>query len=121
MLQYQQPPTLPPPLDLVYQALADPGRRAMVDRLTRGPASVSDLAAPMPMSLSAVVQHLKVLEDAGIVRSQKVGRVRTCRIQPQALRAAEQWIADRRALWEQRFDALEAYLNENPDMPETSS
>src|SRR5271154_632699 len=87
-------------VDLLFQALADPGRRAMVDRLTRGPASVSELARPLPMSLPAVVQHLHVLEASGLVRSKKVGRVRTCRIEPVALTSAEQWIAERRASWE---------------------
>ena len=94
----------------MFQALADPARRGMVERLTRGPASVSELAEPLAMSLSAVVQHLAVLEASGLVQSQKTGRVRTCRIEPKALRTAEQWIADRRTLWERRFDRLGAYL-----------
>lgn len=101
-------------LDLMFQALADPARRGMVERLTRGPASVSELAAPFAMSLSAIVQHLAVLEASGLVRSEKVGRVRTCRVEPEALRRAEQWIADRRTLWERRFDRLGAYLAEMP-------
>ena len=83
-------------LDLMFHALADPTRRGMVERLSRGPASVSELAQPLDMTLSAVVQHLQVLEASGLVRSQKVGRVRTCRIEPMALRRAEQWIAARR-------------------------
>ena len=116
MLHHQAaPPTAPLPLDLIYQALADPGRRFMVERLTRGPASVTHLAEPLPMSLSAVVQHLKVLEDAGLITSQKVGRVRTCQVAPAALRTAEQWIADRRTFWEQQYDQLEAYLNDTND------
>jgi DNA-binding transcriptional ArsR family regulator len=115
MLQYQAPPSKPSPLDLIYQALADPGRRTMVERLTQGPASVSQLAAPLPMSLSAVVQHLKVLEDAGIVRTEKAGRVRTCQIVPATLRAAEQWITERRAFWERQYDQLEVYLEETRD------
>lgn len=116
MLQYQIPtPTAPVPLDLVYQALADPGRRSMVERLTRGPASVSQLAEPLPMSLSAVVQHLKVLEEAGVVRTQKSGRVRTCQIVPDTLRIAEAWISERRAFWERQYDQLEAYLEETRD------
>lgn len=78
----------------------------MVERLVLGPASVSELAGPLDMSLSAVVQHLQVLEASGLVRSEKVGRVRTCRIEPQALGMAEQWIGQRRALWERRFDRL---------------
>jgi DNA-binding transcriptional ArsR family regulator len=99
-------------LDSVYQALADPSRRAIVARLTRGPASVSELARPLPMSLPAVVQHLAVLEASGLVRSRKVGRVRTCRIEPKALGLAEQWIAQRREEWEQRLDRLGDYLSE---------
>ncbi|HEY5721792.1 MAG TPA: metalloregulator ArsR/SmtB family transcription factor [Allosphingosinicella sp.] len=97
-------------LDSTYQALADPTRRAIVERLTRGPASVSELARPLPMSLPAVVQHLAVLQASGLVRSEKIGRVRTCRIEPRALGAAEQWIAERRAEWERRLDRLGDYL-----------
>jgi len=99
-----------PSLDLMFQALSDPSRRAMVERLCSGPASVSELAAPFAMSLPAVVQHLQVLEASGLVRSQKVGRVRTCRIEPAALRAAERWIGERRTLWERRLDRLGAFL-----------
>jgi len=99
-----------PDLDRLFQALADPARRAMVDRLSRGPVSVSELARPLPMSLPAVMQHLEVLEAAGLVRSQKIGRVRTCAIEPQALSRAEQWINARRIEWEGRFDRLGAYL-----------
>jgi DNA-binding transcriptional ArsR family regulator len=101
-------------LDLVFQALADPTRRVMVERLTRGPVSVSELARPLPMSLPAVVQHLQVLEASGLVRSEKVGRVRTCRIEPKALRTAERWINERRTAWEQRLDRLGDYLAANP-------
>ena len=101
-----------PPLDLLFQALSDPTRRGLVDRLSRGPASVSSLAEPLEMSLPAVMQHLQVPEASGLVRSEKVGRVRTCRIDPAALRTAEQWIADRRSLWERRLDRLDAYLAE---------
>jgi len=104
-------------LDLAFQALADPARRGMLERLTLGPASVSELARPFDMSLSAIVQHLKVLEAGGLVRTEKVGRVRTCQIEPAALSAAEQWINQRRATWEQRFDRLEQYLNETSDDP----
>ncbi len=81
-------------LDLVFQALADPTRRVMVERLSRGPASVSELAQPLDMTLSAVVQHIAVLEASGLVRSQKAGRVRTCRVEPAALRTAEKWITE---------------------------
>ena len=99
-----------PQLDHVFQALADPARRVMVERLTRGPASVSALAEPLAMSLPAVMQHLRVLEASGLVRSQKVGRVRTCQIEPAALRSAEQWIGERRTTWERRLDRLGQYL-----------
>ena len=105
MLNYQ-----PAPLDLAFQALADPTRRVMVERLARGPASVSELARPLDMTLSAVVQHLAVLEASGLVRSQKVGRVRTCRIEPKALQSAERWISERRASWERRLDRLGDFL-----------
>ncbi|HUZ65669.1 MAG TPA: metalloregulator ArsR/SmtB family transcription factor [Acetobacteraceae bacterium] len=98
------------PLDLVFQALADPTRRAMVERLSRGPASVSELARPFVMSLPAVMQHLAVLESSGLVHSEKVGRVRTCRIDPAALTRAEQWISQRRTEWEHRLDRLGQYL-----------
>ena len=100
------------PLDTTFQALADPTRRTMVERLAQGPLSVSELAQPLDMSLSAVVQHLAVLEASGLVRSQKVGRVRTCRIEPRVLENAERWISARRANWARRLDALGAYLEE---------
>jgi DNA-binding transcriptional ArsR family regulator len=101
------------PLDLMFQALADPSRRAMVERLSRGPASVSELARPLPMSLPAVVQHLRVLEASGVVRSEKVGRVRTYRVEPATLRTAEEWISERRRSWERRLDRLGDYLAES--------
>ena len=99
-----------PSFDRVFQALADPTRRAIVERLVRGPASVSQLAEPFTMSLAAVVQHLQVLEGSGLVRSEKVGRVRTCRIDPTVLRQAEEWIAGCRTLWEARLDRLGEFL-----------
>lgn len=99
-----------PDLDRLFYALADPARRAMVERLSRGPVSVSELAKPLPMSLPAAMQHLGVLEAAGLVRSQKVGRVRTCAIEAGALSQAEQWINARRAEWEHRLDRLGDYL-----------
>ncbi len=99
-------------LDLTFAALADPSRRSMVERLSRGPASVKELARPLSMSLPAVLQHLQVLQDSGLVRSEKAGRVRTCRLEPAALSAAEGWIADRRRGWEQRLDRLDEYLKE---------
>ena len=97
-------------LDLAYHALADPTRRGMLARLSRAPASVSELARPLAMSLPAVMQHLQLLEASGLVRSEKKGRVRTCRIEPGALAEAEGWIAEQRALWEGRADRLEDYL-----------
>jgi DNA-binding transcriptional ArsR family regulator len=100
-------------LDLMYAALADGSRRTMVDRLSRGPATVKQLAEPLTMSLPAVLQHLRVLEQSGLVRSEKVGRVRTCRLQPDGLQAAEQWIADRRAGWVANLDRLEQFLQED--------
>jgi len=99
-------------LDRAFQALADPTRRAIVERLVRGPASVSQLAEPFPMSLPAVVQHLQVLEGSGLVRSEKVGRVRTCHIDTAVLRQAEQWIAGCRTLWEARLDRLGEFLTD---------
>lgn len=103
-----------PALDLVFHALADPARRSMVERLSRSPASVSELARPLDMSLPAVVQHLQVLEASGLVTSQKVGRVRTCQVVPATLRSVEAWINERRTLWEQRLDRLGQLLDE-PD------
>jgi DNA-binding transcriptional ArsR family regulator len=97
-------------LDLAFQALADPTRRGMLARLSRGPASVSELAQPFRISLPAVMQHLQALETSGLVRSEKKGRVRTCRLEPKALAGAESWIAEQRKLWEGRLDRLEDYL-----------
>ena len=101
----------PEPLDLMFQALADPTRRHMVERLSRGPASVSELAAPFDMSLPAVVQHLKVLEHSGLVKTEKVGRVRTYRIAPDAFSGLEAWVSERKAQWNRQFDRLERYLD----------
>jgi len=98
-------------LDLTFQALADATRRSILVQLTRGPSSVGKLARPLAMSLPAVMQHLAVLENSGLVRSEKVGRVRTCRIEPKTLSMAEQWINQRRADWEQHLDRLGEYLN----------
>jgi DNA-binding transcriptional ArsR family regulator len=97
-------------LDRTYQALADRTRRSILARLTHGPASVSELARPLAMSLPAVMQHLSVLESSRLVRSEKIGRVRTCRIEPRALSLAEQWISHRRIEWERRLDRLGDYL-----------
>ena len=98
-------------LGRAFQALADPVRRGMLTRLSRGPASVSELAKPLPMSLPAVLQHLRALEDSGLVRSEKKGRVRTVRLEPSALGEAESWIAERRAEWEAQLDRFEEYLS----------
>jgi DNA-binding transcriptional ArsR family regulator len=99
-------------LDRTFQALADRSRRTMVERLTLGPASVSELAQPLAMSLAAVLQHVQVLESCGLVTTEKVGRTRTCRIEPAAMTAAEQWMTDRRRGWEARLDRLGDILNE---------
>jgi DNA-binding transcriptional ArsR family regulator len=104
MLDYQ--------LDKTFAALADPTRRAIVERLVSGPATVSELARPLPMSLPAAMLHLKVLEESGLVTSEKVGRVRTCRIDPKMLSQAEQWVAERRLMWERSLDRLGAFLDE---------
>ena len=100
------------PLDRTFQALADPSRRAIVERLTRGPASVSELAKPLAMTFPAVMQHLAVLEGAALVASQKIGRVRICRLEASTLDRAEAWLNARRAEWERRFDRLGRYLEE---------
>jgi DNA-binding transcriptional ArsR family regulator len=102
------------PVEDVFHALGDPTRREIVERLSLGPATVSELAAPLPISLPAVVQHLRVLQDSGLVDSEKVGRVRTCRVRPATMRRAEGWIAERRAEWERRLDRLGEFLAE-PD------
>jgi DNA-binding transcriptional ArsR family regulator len=98
----------------VFHALGDPTRRAIVEKLSYGPASVSSLATPLEITVAAVVQHLQVLEDSGLVRTQKVGRVRTCRMEPAGLSIVERWIADRRSMWERRLDRLGDLLAE-PD------
>ena len=102
----------PATLDALFHALADPARRGMVDRLSRGPASVSQLAEPFAMTLPAVVQHLAVLEKSGLVKSEKVGRGRTCTLDTSVLTQAEVWINQRRTFWEKSFDRLGAYLAE---------
>ncbi|HVV27257.1 MAG TPA: metalloregulator ArsR/SmtB family transcription factor [Rhizomicrobium sp.] len=110
MLDYQ--------LDKAFAALADPARRAIVERLVQGPATVSELARPLPMSLPAAMLHLKVLEDCGLVKSRKAGRVRTCRIDPAMLGQVERWVAERRAMWEQNLDRLGAWLDaDKPEEP----
>ena len=99
-------------IDRVFHALGDPTRRAIVQKLAAGPVSVSRLAAPLAITLAAVVQHLQVLEESGLVHTEKTGRVRTCRIEPAGLSVAEQWIRDRRAAWERRLDRLGDLLAE---------
>jgi DNA-binding transcriptional ArsR family regulator len=99
-------------LDDAFRALADPTRRAMVERLSRGPVAVSDLAEPFAMSLAAVVQHVQVLEESGVIHTEKIGRVRTCRLEPRGMEGAERWIAKHRALWERRLDRLGEFLAE---------
>ncbi len=98
-------------LDRTFHALADPSRRSIVVQLTTGPASVSALAAPLKMSLPAVIQHIEVLQKSGIVYSEKVGRVRTCRLEPAPMQAVEHWIAQHRQVWEGRLDRLGDVLN----------
>lgn len=101
-------------LDGIFHALADPSRRGMVDRLSRGPASMTELAEPLPMALPSVLKHLRVLEESGLVRSEKTGRVRTYHIETAALRQVERWVADRRAYWNDRFDRLERLVSDAP-------
>ena len=110
-----------PDLDLMFHALADATRRGMLERLGEGPASVSELARPLAVSLPAVVQHLQVLESAGLVSTRKVGRVRTCQLEPGALQQVERWIEQRRTDWERRLDRLGAYLAKSADTDEGSA
>jgi DNA-binding transcriptional ArsR family regulator len=99
-------------IDRIFHALGDPTRRTMVERLSEGPASVSSLAEPLKITLAAVVQHLQILEESGLVRTEKIGRVRTCRVEPAGLSVVEKWVNDRRTLWEKRFDRLGELLSE---------
>jgi DNA-binding transcriptional ArsR family regulator len=101
-------------IDRVFHALGDPTRRAIVERLSEAPVSATRLAAPLNITVAAVVQHLQILEKSGLVRTTKVGRVRTCRIEPAGLSVAERWIEDRRSTWEKRLDRLGELLGE-PD------
>jgi len=100
------------PIDTVFRALSDPTRRRVLERLSRRPASASKLAAPFDMALPSFVQHLAVLEDSGLVRSKKTGRVRTYQLVPKRLRLAENWLAQQRDIWERRLDQLDEYLTE---------
>jgi DNA-binding transcriptional ArsR family regulator len=97
-------------LDLAFSALSDPVRRGMLARLSRGPASVSELAAPLPISLPAVLQHLKSLEASGLVASRKTGRVRTVTLDAKALSTAEDWLTRRRKEWEAQHDRFDEYV-----------
>ncbi len=114
-----QTATTSSPSDAVFHALANSTRRAVVTRLGRGPASVSELAAPFGMALPTFCQHLRVLEQSGVVRSRKRGRVRTYELAPEPLAAAEHWLADQRALWTRRLDQLDAFLLSEPAPPES--
>lgn len=98
--------------DRVFHALGDPTRRAILERLSDGPVTVSRLAEPLRLTLAAVVQHLQVLEESGLVQTEKIGRVRTCRLEPQGFAVAEQWIHDRRTIWERRLARLGEILAE---------
>ena len=107
-------------LNSIFQALADPTRRAVVGRLTDGTATVTELAAPFDMALQSFMQHLKVLEDCGLVSSMKVGRVRVCQLNSDELNGAQEWISKLRTNWEQRLDRLDEYLSEaSPDSGNT--
>ena len=103
------------PIDRVFHALADPNRRAILERLGTAPLSATRLAEPLGVTVAAVVQHLQILEAGGLIRTEKVGRVRTCRLHPAGLSAAEQWFRDRRSEWEQRFDRLGELLAADED------
>lgn len=103
---------LQPDVDRAFHALGDPTRRAIIEKLSHGPVSVSTLAEPLDMTLADVVQHLQILEESGLVRSEKIGRVRTCQIEPRGFALVEKWITDRRNLWERRFDRLGTLLAE---------
>jgi DNA-binding transcriptional ArsR family regulator len=100
------------PVDRVFNALGDPTRRAIVEQLSRRSTSVSELAKPLEITLAAVVQHLQVLEDSGLVRTEKIGRVRSCHIKPEGLQVLDRWLTQRRTLWERRFDRLGDVLAE---------
>jgi DNA-binding transcriptional ArsR family regulator len=104
-------------IDRIFHALGDANRRAILERLTEGPATVSHFAGPFSLTLAAVVQHLQILKDAGLVATEKVGRVRTCKLDPAGFRLAEQWIRDRRTIWEQRLDALGEILGDRETYP----
>ena len=99
-------------VDRVFHALGDPARRAIIERLSKGPASVSEIAEPFAMTLAAVVQHIQVLEQSGVITTKKEGRVRTCSLDPRGLNTASQWITQRQALWQRRLDRLGKLLDD---------
>ncbi len=108
-------PKAHPKIDRVFYALSDPTRRAIIERLSRGPLTVSRLATPLEITLTAVVQHLRVLEQSGLVRTEKVGRSRTCRIDPSGFSVLEKWIEHHRSLWTHRLDRLGQFLAETEE------
>ncbi|WP_258051996.1 helix-turn-helix transcriptional regulator [Mesorhizobium sp. INR15] len=110
MIDLQIVNSSPPPIDGIFRALADPTRRRVVERLNRSPASVSELAEPFGMALPSFIEHLKVLEGCGLVRSQKAGRIRTYQLAPEPLKLAENWLSEQRTLWERRLDQFDAYV-----------
>lgn len=113
-------PNLSTGLDQTFRALADPTRRAVVAALGRGPASVSDLARPFEMALPSFLQHLRVLEESGLIATRKIGRVRTCTLEPQPLAEAESWLDEQKTLWTRRLDQLDAFvlqLKDREDAP----
>jgi DNA-binding transcriptional ArsR family regulator len=97
-------------IDALFHALGDPKRRAILDRLCQGPVSVSRLAAPLGVTVTAVMQHLQILEESGLVHTEKLGRIRTCRIETAGFTALQQWLNDHRTLWERRLDQLGEFL-----------
>src|SRR5438874_10736293 len=108
-------PTAKVNIDRVFHALGDPTRRAILDKLSKGPLSVSRLATPLDITLTAVVQHLQVLEESGLVHTEKIGRVRTCRIETRGFSVLEHWIGDHRSMWERRLDRLGDLLAESEE------
>jgi DNA-binding transcriptional ArsR family regulator len=102
-------------LNGIFQALADPTRRAVIGRLGHGPASVGELAAPFEMALPSFMKHIHMLEESGLIRTSKVGRVRTCMIEPEQLAAIGGWLEEQRAIWEGRTDRLAQFVTKEED------
>lgn len=111
----QPKPDWAPVLDPTFKALADPTRLAVIERLCQGPASMTELAAPLPMKMPSVMKHLDILENAGLLKSEKSGRIRTYTVVPEKLRVAEHWLEKQRRIWESRLDRLDAYLTTMKD------